>query len=170
MTSSRPPQPETRILSRLGDEKYNEQARLIGIISANWNVLEAEMESVFGAVLGLDYHRSKIVFYAIQNFVTKRDIVSATITEFHNGSKVEGEWIDIQKELKSANDIRNRTVHAIWAEHAHTENLQLRQSHSRGVYSTQRKQYSVHTLQKNADFISAVAARLNQIQLLLRLE
>lgn len=156
--------PSLSVTSRLADEKYADHARWIGVIIANWSILESELEGIYRVVLGLDYDRSKINFYAIQNWVTKRDIISATLEHLYPATSILKDWKDVQSELKKATEMRNNAAHAIWAESPINKTLQMRRTHSQGVYSRPKKSYSVNNLRQNAQYIAAVAGKLNLIQ------
>ena len=152
------------IYSRLREDKFQEHARWIAIIVAEWAVLESELEGVYGAVLNLEYHRSKIAFYAVQSHPAKRDIISAAIEELFHGTAIEKMWKDLQNDLRSASKIRNRIAHAIWAEHPTRHELQMRSTNVAGTYSQPRKLYQISSLRNNAADIASVAGRLNEIQ------
>ena len=161
------PESHPSVFSRLRDDKFCGEARWIGIVMADWTVLEAEMEGVFRVALNLDYDRSKIAYYAIQNLAARRDMISAALEEFHKNSGADMAWKQLLPDLKKGAEARNRCAHAIWAEHPKTGVLQMRTTISKGVYVRPRKRYSINNLRQSANLIASVAGRMNQVQQLL---
>jgi hypothetical protein len=156
------------VASRLADDTFSEHARWIGIIVANGTILESELEGVYGAILGLGYHESKIAYYAIQNWVTRRDTISASITHFYPDTEIEKQWKALLDDLKSAYRMRNAAAHAIWAEDPKTKELQMRHTNVSGIYSHPKSIISVNNLKQNANLIAGTGGKLNQLQALIR--
>jgi hypothetical protein len=57
-----------------------DHARLIGVITAEWSLVEMMLSTLFGALLGTEHARAHAVFFALQSHRAQLDVVKAVAT------------------------------------------------------------------------------------------
>ena len=95
--------------SRLADDQFSEQAKLIGIITAQGAVLEAEIEMLFSILIGARYNQAKIIYYAIMSLPSRLNIIQNLISDNYSGNEeLKKSWNILRRSLDSAIGERNR--------------------------------------------------------------
>jgi len=155
--------------SRLADDQFSEQAKLIGIITAQGAVLEAEIETLFSILIGARYNQAKIIYYAMMSLPPRLNIIQSLISDNYSGNEeLKNSWKVLRRSIDSATGERNRCVHAIWAENPQTHALQRRNTHSNGNYERRRIDMSTEDLTKISTDLAVVAGQVNQFSVYLQ--
>ncbi|MDB5862087.1 MAG: hypothetical protein JWQ76_5776 [Ramlibacter sp.] len=161
--------PNIESWSRLADAQFSEHAGLVGIVAAQGAVLEAEIEMLFGTLIGSRYNQGKIIYYAMISLPPRLNMIQGLLSDNYDGNdELHKKWHDLRREIDRANGERNRCVHAIWAENPATRNLQRRTTHSNGSYERRRLDMSLDDLKKIGRDLAAIAGQVNQFSVLLR--
>lgn len=155
--------------SRLADEQFSEQAKIIGIITAQGAMLEAEIEMLFSILIGARYNQAKIIYYAMMSLPPRLNIIQSLIFDNYSDNKeLKKSWKVLRTSIESATGERNRCVHAIWAENPQTHALQRRNTHSNGKYERKRIDMSTEDLMKIGTDLAVVAGQVNQFSVYLQ--
>lgn len=161
--------PTIQAWTKLTDDQFADHARLIGIITAQGAVLEAEIETLFGVLMGVRYNQSKIIYYAIMSLPPRLNIIQSLISDNYCGNEeIRNHWNILRRSIDNAIGERNRCVHAIWADNPKTHALQRRGTHSSGNYERRRIDMSIEDLTKIGTDLAVIAGQVNQFSGYLR--
>ena len=142
--------------STIEDPLYAEHARAIGIVVAQYTLLETHLVKLFAVIEGMDEKRAKIAFHAILSNPTRMNIIEATLMELWTDSAVKARWSSIKRRIKNASDRRNEIVHSVWQQ-ATENSVERVQTVSRGVFTTEKKTYTAKQLQHVITQIARIA-------------
>jgi hypothetical protein len=96
-------------------ERHPDYALQIGIITAEWSILEANLCMLLQHLLGVDDVRASAVFFSLGNNKARRDIVANLATAvLPPESDLRGRINSVVRRIQGAASRRNKIAHGMW--------------------------------------------------------
>jgi hypothetical protein len=138
-------------------------ARLIGVITAEWSVVEMMLSAIFSGLLGASYERASAVFFALQSHRAKFDAVNAVgeVTLRDQPNRLT-ELKQLMRRIATVAKERNDFSHGLWGVSPTTGDVNLI---NLGNPRRGKDSISLDDLQAVADEIADIVGGLHQLYL-----